>query len=84
MEPRPHERGKRSDASGEMPRRSLQWSHVLTNVERFDGMAYVFGEHVASMEPRPHERGKRVWLIRIQNARDALQWSHVLTNVERN
>ena len=60
MEPRPHERGK----SFHCLRRHLsidrlQWSHVLTNVERY-AMHLEFGTvKMASMEPRPHERGKR-------------------------
>ncbi len=35
MEPRPHERGKRAKPqAGQTMRAALQWSHVLTNVER--------------------------------------------------
>ena len=33
MEPRPHERGKRRPGRTLPRQRSLQWSHVLTNVE---------------------------------------------------
>ena len=34
MEPRPHERGKDQTALLKISTRALQWSHVLTNVER--------------------------------------------------
>ena len=82
MEPRPHERGKVcSRFRSSDPGCRLQWSHVLTNVERFRRVLE-WMKSQASMEPRPHERGKgnafstpkkSLWL----------QWSHVLTNVER-
>ena len=36
----------------------LQWSHVLTNVERSDDWPGSRLQDRASMEPRPHERGK--------------------------
>ena len=35
MEPRPHERGKPGKQPIPANSRRLQWSHVLTNVERF-------------------------------------------------
>ena len=34
MEPRPHERGKAVRSLAEAIQQKLQWSHVLTNVER--------------------------------------------------
>ncbi len=61
MEPRPHERGKNSTAlTLRWKCSSLQWSHVLTNVER--AVKKVKGRVIlgASMEPRPHERGKLI------------------------
>ncbi len=36
----------------------LQWSHVLTNVERSHCRPPLRPPYPASMEPRPHERGK--------------------------
>ena len=36
MEPRPHERGKTGRPKKNARRKKLQWSHVLTNVERTD------------------------------------------------
>ena len=58
MEPRPHERGNACSASLSPRTRSLQWSHVLTNVETRPLRASP-RRHTgaASMEPRPHERG---------------------------
>ncbi len=58
MEPRPHERGKMLGDALAAQLASLQWSHVLTNVESsFHGQRRWLGIS-ASMEPRPHERGK--------------------------
>ena len=37
---------------------ALQWSHVLTNVERAKKTVNKTATEEASMEPRPHERGK--------------------------
>ena len=59
MEPRPHERGKGARIPGVrrlLP--PLQWSHVLTNVERVANQYRQSYAYTASMEPRPHERGK--------------------------
>ena len=59
MEPRPHERGKHHRSTDHQASSRLQWSHVLTNVERLR-LGRGQGETMsASMEPRPHERGKR-------------------------
>ena len=83
MEPRPHERGKvacQRRSLSHCP--TLQWSHVLTNVESRRASPKHFRRQSASMEPRPHERGK-LQLIERMNERERLQWSHVLTNVER-
>ena len=83
MEPRPHERGKSiwpNCTTWTWAR--LQWSHVLTNVERTEAAALIASETLASMEPRPHERGKAE-LIQLPASIKKLQWSHVLTNVER-
>src|ERR1043166_8753199 len=83
MEPRPHERGNRRAAL--TPRGcawTLQWSHVLTNVETRRGGPYMSGATRASMEPRPHERGNTPLPGFCRTSRTSLQWSHVLTNVE--
>ena len=57
MEPRPHERGKVTRKVSSREKLGLQWSHVLTNVER-SPRCDTSGHRDASMEPRPHERGK--------------------------
>src|SRR4051812_8874469 len=58
MEPRPHERGNlRVVRYGHHLPPSLQWSHVLTNVETFGRGRIPAFKSVTSMEPRPHERG---------------------------
>ena len=62
--------------------RQLQWSHVLTNVERTDAPLAGFVTENASMEPRPHERGKPRRAAPLAQEERWLQWSHVLTNVE--
>ena len=59
----------------------LQWSHVLTNVERGAFLCPFAGVVEASMEPRPHERGKTS-ASTCSSVVGVLQWSHVLTNVE--
>ena len=46
-------------------RHVLQWSHVLTNVERRAQKRAYVGAVRASMEPRPHERGKRAFRARL-------------------
>ena len=58
MEPRPHERGKSKSRLRDCAGRELQWSHVLTNVERWLDSHTNHRRNRASMEPRPHERGK--------------------------
>ena len=61
MEPRPHERGKMPPRVRVVSvTRSLQWSHVLTNVESMVCPFYSIHPIRASMEPRPHERGKPI------------------------
>src|SRR5205085_11923326 len=61
---------------------SLQWSHVLTNVETADAVRAWQPTPPASMEPRPHERGNVGIGVATVVCRPELQWSHVLTNVE--
>ncbi len=82
MEPRPHERGKPALRHPLFGRSQLQWSHVLTNVERSPNQLSMSPIRAASMEPRPHERGKIIKEV-IEKEKQKLQWSHVLTNVER-
>ena len=84
MEPRPHERGKNdapeatADASP-----SLQWSHVLTNVESVvvivKGRLHKFSFNGATSSRTWKEAKYRA----VGNGVPVLQWSHVLTNVER-
>ena len=84
MEPRPHERGKIIQHSGIGSFRvKLQWSHVLTNVERSSDL-------VSLLFPQDGFNGatsSRTWKGVRYDLRGPycarLQWSHVLTNVER-
>jgi len=58
MEPRPLERGNHSLIFRLCPvQKSLQWSHVLSNVETSSTGSTGLPVRVASMEPRPLERG---------------------------
>ena len=61
---------------------SLQWSHVLTNVETRRVAGLDDGQALPSMEPRPHERGNHSHPCKETETSPWLQWSHVLTNVE--
>ena len=81
MEPRPHERGKTVTRWRWTSTTELQWSHVLTNVERPKTNPIIAPRGWASMEPRPHERGKFLQSS-VRSYAAMLQWSHVLTNVE--
>ncbi len=83
MEPRPHERGKNSGAILNSSSSTLQWSHVLTNVEshfpanRFDHRGAGFNGATSSRTWKA-ETSRSVFVCEGE-----LQWSHVLTNVER-
>ncbi len=81
MEPRPHERGKLSKNPSNRRQKPLQWSHVLTNVER-----RVFGARLLVQGGFNGATSSRTWkappLPRGRGLPEWLQWSHVLTNVE--
>src|SRR5579885_1479525 len=60
MEPRPHERGNACQSVWlTNTHATLQWSHVLTNVETSAAVVVWLMENDPSMEPRPHERGNQ-------------------------
>src|ERR1043166_7797279 len=61
---------------------TLQWSHVLTNVETTTARPRSRPYRRASMEPRLHERGNAAITRDASAGMFLLQWSHVLTNVE--
>src|ERR1043166_5305007 len=83
MEPRPHERGNRSDSLRRRCRRpALQWGHVLTNGETRGGLRQPVGRQAgfngATSSRTWKPTGRRRHLVWFPE----LQWSHVLTNVE--
>ncbi len=82
MEPRSFERGELPTQVADHDSATLQWSHVLSNVESSSGTSRERRDLGASMEPRSFERGEDYLrlLIRLPTT---LQWSHVLSNVER-
>ena len=83
MEPRSFERGEDRAALEKQSDAALQWSHVLSNVERgVSGPGFPLVSARASMEPRSFERGEVVILSSLPPGW-WLQWSHVLSNVER-
>jgi len=57
MEPRPNRRGNPKDAVGGGAGDTLQWSHVLTDVETYKSFEVDEDSKAASMEPRPNRRG---------------------------
>ena len=82
MEPRPHERGKLRQVRGfHLCKVMLQWSHVLTNVER-TGCEAGKGENMELQWSHVLTNVESArWPLPLRR-RLALQWSHVLTNVE--
>ena len=83
MEPRPHERGKLSTTPRLNTAHLLQWSHVLTNVERL----CILAKAKKASNCFNGATSSRTWKASQSYQSPlhlyALQWSHVLTNVER-
>ena len=75
-------KANRRECQRREPNRELQWSHVLTNVERSRATWRALGSDRFN-----GATSSRTWKEAVRpttgNDPTALQWSHVLTNVER-